>query len=492
MARRVAHEIKNPLTPITLSAERIIRQANRAQLPPECPSTCCTGMRGHHSRRNGFGQTAGRRVLAVFPPARGAARRLRSERGGCRAASSVFEGRLEGIDVHVDLAAGLPPVMIDPEQFKRVVVNLIDNAAEAMQDSPAQDSQRADARRYCRLPSRSFFADSGCGITADEKEKLFLPYFSTKGRGTGSGPRHREPYPDGARRERPRRRQQAVRRAVHRRDSRSVRLADQTPAEVGQYAPRSIVERMKSATHSDRRRRAGHPAVARAACWPTKAFDVDAVAEAAKPVWMPWPRRLSSWCCSISGCPASTGWKRWSRIQQIPAADRPLVVMISGHGTIETAVKATKLGAYDFLEKPLSIDRVLLVVKNALDHRRLRLENEQLAGIGGGTAAHCGRQRAHEGSAPATGADGRHQRPRADLRRERHGQGTGGARAARHEPAGGQAVRGSELRGDSRRPDRERTVRPYEGQLHALRTNARSANSRRPMAARCSSMKWAT
>ena len=52
------------------------------------------------------------------------------------------------------------------------------------------------------------------------------------------------------------------------------------------------------------------------------------------------------------------------------------VVMISGHGTIETAVKATKLGAYDFLEKPLSLDRTLIVVKNAVEARRLRTENE--------------------------------------------------------------------------------------------------------------------
>jgi two-component system nitrogen regulation response regulator NtrX len=76
--------------------------------------------------------------------------------------------------------------------------------------------------------------------------------------------------------------------------------------------------------------------------------------------------------------PGIDGLETLSRIQQIPASDRPLVVMISGHGTIETAVKATKLGAFDFLEKPLSIDRVLLVVKHAIEHRRLRLENDQL------------------------------------------------------------------------------------------------------------------
>jgi two-component system nitrogen regulation response regulator NtrX len=75
--------------------------------------------------------------------------------------------------------------------------------------------------------------------------------------------------------------------------------------------------------------------------------------------------------------PGIDGLETLNRIQKIPQADRPVVVVISGHGTIETAVKATKLGAYDFLEKPPSIDRVLLVARHALEHRRLRLENEQ-------------------------------------------------------------------------------------------------------------------
>src|SRR5271170_1621049 len=56
----------------------------------------------------------------------------------------------------------------------------------------------------------------------------------------------------------------------------------------------------------------------------------------------------------------------------------PEVIMISGHGTIETAVRATKLGAYDFLEKPLSIDKTLILIKNAIDAKRLRDENRDL------------------------------------------------------------------------------------------------------------------
>jgi two-component system nitrogen regulation response regulator NtrX len=72
------------------------------------------------------------------------------------------------------------------------------------------------------------------------------------------------------------------------------------------------------------------------------------------------------------------GLETLARIQEIPFADRPEVVIISGHGTIETAVKATKLGAFDFLEKPLTIDKVTVVLNNAVQQRRLELELNRL------------------------------------------------------------------------------------------------------------------
>jgi len=78
--------------------------------------------------------------------------------------------------------------------------------------------------------------------------------------------------------------------------------------------------------------------------------------------------------------PGLDGMEVLARIQEMPAPDRPVVVMISGHGNIETAVRATKLGAFDFLEKPLSIQKVSVVAKNAIEHRRLSLENTRLKG----------------------------------------------------------------------------------------------------------------
>ncbi len=73
--------------------------------------------------------------------------------------------------------------------------------------------------------------------------------------------------------------------------------------------------------------------------------------------------------------PGRDGLELLGEIRTWPGETRPEVVIISGHGTIETAVKATKLGAYDFLEKPLSLERTLIVVKNAVEARRLRTEN---------------------------------------------------------------------------------------------------------------------
>jgi len=76
--------------------------------------------------------------------------------------------------------------------------------------------------------------------------------------------------------------------------------------------------------------------------------------------------------------PDQDGLETLARIQQLEAPSKPATIVISGHGTIETAVKATKLGAFDFIEKPLSIEKVTVTVKNAMEHRRLLLENARL------------------------------------------------------------------------------------------------------------------
>jgi two-component system, NtrC family, nitrogen regulation sensor histidine kinase NtrY len=101
-------------------------------------------------------------------------------------ALAVFRGRLDGISISTSFAPGLPPVNVDREQFQRVVVNLVDNAAEAMQDALVKKLYIATQPGTAETVEL-VVADSGCGVGPDEKEKLFLPYFSTKNRGTGLG-----------------------------------------------------------------------------------------------------------------------------------------------------------------------------------------------------------------------------------------------------------------------------------------------------------------
>jgi nitrogen fixation/metabolism regulation signal transduction histidine kinase len=184
VARRVAHEIKNPLTPIALSAERIERQLDRLELPAatgrilrECAGTISKSVDSVKSLVDEFSQ------FARFPSAQPVPSNLNDI---VREALAVFKDRLDGISMRTSFAPDLPPVNLDREQFQRAVVNLVDNAAEAMQDSLVKKlyiATQPGAAETVEL----VVADSGCGVSAEDKEKLFLPYFSTKNRGTGLG-----------------------------------------------------------------------------------------------------------------------------------------------------------------------------------------------------------------------------------------------------------------------------------------------------------------
>ena len=184
VARRVAHEIKNPLTPIALSAERIARQVTRLELPPaqtrilnECAETISTSVESVKTLVDEFSQ------FARFPSAQPVSCDLNRIVAD---ALAVFQGRLDGISIQTSLDPDLPPVNLDRELFQRVVVNLVDNAAEAMQDSLVKKLLIA-TQHGAADTVELVVADSGCGVSPDDKEKLFLPYFSTKNRGTGLG-----------------------------------------------------------------------------------------------------------------------------------------------------------------------------------------------------------------------------------------------------------------------------------------------------------------
>ncbi len=188
VAQRIAHEIKNPLTPIQLSAERIRRLIERAGPHPPAPEVYA-----------GVAESAsliGRELTALktlvdefsafarFPASQPVPFSVNAI---VESALNVFDGRLDGIRVHRRLSSHLPTVQADPEQLKRAVVNLMDNAAEAVERSPAKEIWVSTDLDADRDVVEIVVADSGPGIPAEDKEKLFLPFFSTKQRGTGLG-----------------------------------------------------------------------------------------------------------------------------------------------------------------------------------------------------------------------------------------------------------------------------------------------------------------
>lgn len=191
VARRVAHEIKNPLTPISLAAGTIDRLLDRhrgsrdeveragiRERLSRCTSTIQQQVESLRALVDSFSH------LARFPA-------IRPEEADIneltREAVGVFEGRLPDVTVLMNADPSCPRARVDPEPFKRALINLIDNAAEALKDSWIKEivvSTRA-------LPDSAgvvlTVADSGPGISAEDKERLFLPYYSTKRRGTGLG-----------------------------------------------------------------------------------------------------------------------------------------------------------------------------------------------------------------------------------------------------------------------------------------------------------------
>ena len=130
--------------------------------------------------------------------------------------------------------------------------------------------------------------------------------------------------------------------------------------------------------------------------------------------------------------PGMDGIATLGRLRQMKIDSQ--VVMISGHGNIESAVKAIKMGAFDFVEKPLSLEKTVLVIRNAMQQRHLEAENRALRARADRAGADGGRKPDHAAVARA-GGDGRtHQRAGDDFRGERNGQGARRAHGARAEP----------------------------------------------------------
>jgi two-component system nitrogen regulation sensor histidine kinase NtrY len=185
VARRVAHEIKNPLTPIALSAERIQRHLERATLDNasldivrSCAETIASAVETVRRLVDAFS------TLARFPASNPHPADINNV---IESALSMFNGRLDGIGLHKSLAPDLPKVMADTEAIKRAIANLVDNAAESLQGSLVREIEISTTLVASRDAVEITVADTGHGVTRELKEKLFLPYFSTRKRGTGLG-----------------------------------------------------------------------------------------------------------------------------------------------------------------------------------------------------------------------------------------------------------------------------------------------------------------
>jgi PAS domain S-box-containing protein len=192
VARRIAHEIKNPLTPIQLSAQRLSRFLERHAAPqhPSPSDTELIALVQECSRLierevstlaalvNEFSQ------FVRFPAAKLASTKANDI---VREAIEVFSGRLDGITLKTALAENLPAVRADVGLLRSVVINLIDNAAEALEGAAFREIV-VSTRALADLETVEIsVADTGHGISPEDKDKLFLPHFSTKGRGTGLG-----------------------------------------------------------------------------------------------------------------------------------------------------------------------------------------------------------------------------------------------------------------------------------------------------------------
>ena len=191
VARRLAHEIKNPLTPIQLCAERMRRQFTSAPPPAralveECTTTIVAEVESLKALVDEFAQFARMPAPKAIPSDLGA---LLNE------TLALYNGLFREIVIERRFAPGLPAVRLDVEQIRRVVINLVDNAVEALGGAGAVARPNGDAPLIVvetRLDSanavvRLTVSDNGPGIPLADRDKLFMPYYSTKRRGSGLG-----------------------------------------------------------------------------------------------------------------------------------------------------------------------------------------------------------------------------------------------------------------------------------------------------------------
>lgn len=182
VAQRFAHEIKNPLTPIQLSAERIKKKLGGNKRKHD--AIICAGA-------NTIIREAGT-IKALVDEFSNFARMPETQMQSTniheiiKQTVSLFKGVFADIEFNMKLSSNVPSsIQTDPEQMKRAFINILDNAVHAMNKKGEIKIQTIFSRKNRRV--RVEIADSGHGIPLQDKNKLFLPHFSTKQKGTGLG-----------------------------------------------------------------------------------------------------------------------------------------------------------------------------------------------------------------------------------------------------------------------------------------------------------------
>jgi len=182
VAQRIAHEIKNPLTPIQLSAQRLRRRLGGERSPEEkrlleeATATIIQEVDALKQLVDEFSRFARMPALTLRPTDLG--RLLESVVG-------LYRESYPALSIKASFSPDLPPLEVDPDQIKRAVLNLVDNAVEAVGQTGEVTVQTVWLPQASR--ARIIVTDDGPGIAVDDKEKLFVPYFSTKATGMGLG-----------------------------------------------------------------------------------------------------------------------------------------------------------------------------------------------------------------------------------------------------------------------------------------------------------------
>jgi two-component system nitrogen regulation sensor histidine kinase NtrY len=181
VARKLAHEIKTPLTPIQLSAQRVRKAWLKAdpqfeKVLTESTRAIVDEVEALRNLVDEFAQFARLPAASLQPTVLADV---------VEQALSLYDGLFPGIRVERRLAPDLPTLRLDPDQMKRVLINLVDNAIEATDGrgciSISTEYDRAQGR------ARLVVADDGPGVAPADRDRLFVPHFSTKKRGSGLG-----------------------------------------------------------------------------------------------------------------------------------------------------------------------------------------------------------------------------------------------------------------------------------------------------------------